>query len=92
MNEHKQLLTTNPTAPDKPDMIWDLVHFLQALKPTQPNGPQLAGSGLRTDSKTDPRVERPIAAARSDEDDIIEIDAARTRGFRFQSGGMPVIG
>jgi mono/diheme cytochrome c family protein len=31
MNEHKELLKTNPPPPGKPDLIWDVVHFLQAL-------------------------------------------------------------
>jgi len=31
MNEHKQLLAANPAAPGKPDFLWDIVHFLQAL-------------------------------------------------------------
>ena len=31
MNEHKQLLATKPAAAGKPDYLWDIVHFLQAL-------------------------------------------------------------
>jgi mono/diheme cytochrome c family protein len=31
MNEHKQLLAANPAAAGKPDFLWDIVHFLQAL-------------------------------------------------------------
>ena len=31
MNEHKQLLAANPPAAGKPDFLWDIVHFLQAL-------------------------------------------------------------
>jgi mono/diheme cytochrome c family protein len=31
MNEHKELLKTNPPPPGKPDLIWDVVHFLQVL-------------------------------------------------------------
>ena len=35
MNEHKQLLAANPAAAGKPDFIWDIVHFLQALSDPQ---------------------------------------------------------
>jgi mono/diheme cytochrome c family protein len=31
MNEHKQLLAANPPAAGKPDFLWDVVHFVQAL-------------------------------------------------------------
>jgi mono/diheme cytochrome c family protein len=31
MNEHKELLKTTPPPPGKPDLIWDVIHFLQVL-------------------------------------------------------------
>ena len=31
MNEHKQLLAGSTPTPGKPDRLWEIVHFLQAL-------------------------------------------------------------